>query len=79
MERSEEFPCIHTGTVYQRVAPVESNLEFREGVPLHDICSDKILGKYEFVFKGEIGQLPIKQLIEDLQLTLKAFEAVGIQ
>jgi hypothetical protein len=78
MEQFEEFPCIYTGTIYRRIVPVDSNIEVQEGVPLHG-CSDEILGKYEFVFKGGIGQLMIKQLIEDLQSTLKEFEAAGIK
>jgi len=64
---SEKFPCRLEGVIYRRS---EEN---------HNICSEELMGHYEYKFKGELGQLPIIQLIEDLQLTLKAYKEAGIK
>jgi hypothetical protein len=72
----ELFPSFMNGVVYKRVCVGD---EFPGAEQLHNYCTDEILGHYEYRFKGELSQLPVKQLIEDLQLLLKAYEEAGIK
>jgi hypothetical protein len=72
----EQFPSYMKGIIHKRVCVGD---EFPGAEQLHNICTDEVIGYYEYRFKGALGQLPIKQLIEDLQLSQKSYEAAGIE
>jgi hypothetical protein len=73
---SDQFTSRMEGIINRRVCNGD---EFPGAEQLHNYCTDEIIGHYEYKFKGELGQLPIKQLIEDLQLLQKVYEAAGIE
>jgi hypothetical protein len=71
-----QFPSYMEGIIHKRVCNGD---EFPGAEALHNICTDEIIGYYRYEFEGALGQLPIKQLIEDLQLLQKSYEAAGIK
>jgi hypothetical protein len=65
---SDKFNCCIEGIIHRR------NSEN------HNLC-EEVIGHYEYRYESIDGihQAALKQLIEDLQLSLQSYEAAGIK